>query len=245
MLEESGTLNRRNAKISYSRDKIWQRVKVCPLGLFVYTVLLSGVSACGGSGGGGDDGRTTDTALRIIHGSIDATPIRASVEDIVLSDVRYASASEYVRVPEGPHALKVERSDGSEVSTLNVELEARTEYTLFVHGTIGDQDFRLRLISEPIGRPDEGKCFVQILNSYSGAISVAAGDIVLTPVRFGSSSGFIEFPAGPTSFQIRDDENASLGGLSLELPDRGEVTLHITGKKRLGVSFLRSHVDFD
>lgn len=219
-------------------------MKRCMLGV----CLALQISCGGGSGGGTADGRTTSTAIRIVHGGIETTPISLRVGLDTVQSGRFAEATQYVKLEKGEAVIGVERqnSPGVIIGTHMLTLEDNTEYTLFLYGEEEKGNVNTVLIKEPVSRPDVGFARLQILNSRSGSdkVSVAEGDIVYGPAAFGSSSGFFDLPSGLHTFKIKD-ESHTIKTISVDIPDRGELTVHVTGSGNIGIDFVSLLFDLD
>ncbi|MDD2943730.1 MAG: hypothetical protein PHC51_12285, partial [bacterium] len=71
----------------------------------IASVLLLTLSSCSGGGGSDSSERTRETAVRIVHASIDTTPIDLTGPEGFVQSARYNQATEYVPVPEGAVTL--------------------------------------------------------------------------------------------------------------------------------------------
>ncbi len=222
------------------------------LALLASLFFMFSLNACSGGGGGDDggDGRTRKTALRIIHGSIDGTPVIARIGDIFLQKSRFAQLQDYVRVEdEEPATVTIERANapGVILRSLPVPFESETEYTVFVSGEARDDEGRAVLITEPVEQADEGFARIQFLNglSQAGSLSLRGVDFTTALAREGQSSGYVETVSGPQDLSVVDDEGRVIEELSLVLADRGDVTVLITGSTELNYQIVRVFEDLD
>lgn len=215
------------------------------------------LAACGGGGGGGDGGgpagRTTDTALRLIHASIDAVPLTVTVNQggtlVPVHTARYAQATDYFRLEEGDALLTVERanSPGSTVVQFPLQLAKETEYTLFAVGEARKGNFRVTLLQDIVARPEEGLAHLQVMNGYdhAGPLSVSVGGLNKGPLTLGATTGFFEVASGPQTLIISTSQGGELARVALDLPDRGEATIVVSGAGDLGVHYITIYNDLD
>lgn len=222
---------------------------------FWSAIVLLQLGACsgGGGGGGGADGRTTDTAVRLIHASIDAVPFSLSViQDGVstaIQTARYAQSTSYVPVAEGNQLITLERANtpGAVVASFPTQLKEETEYTFFVLGEERRGNFRTTLIEDLVSRPEEGFSLVQVLNGFDddSAITVSVAGASQGPIGLGGSSGFFELPIGPQTFVISTVGGGERARVTVDLADRGETTILLSGSADLNVNFVTLYSDLD
>jgi len=205
-------------------------------------LVISLLAACGGGGGGGDGaaGRTTSTAVRLIHGAVAVAPLQVIVGEEVISEDAYAQSSDFVQVPSGPAEIVLRRAKSTEGSfrTLAANLEPETEYSLFLFGGIDDGTDEVKLIEEPITRPEEGFARVRVLNALAGSSGLRLSGTSLesngVSAVFGATSGFVESRSGPVSITVSSDNGVPLSTLAVTLADRGELTVLISGSSDVG-----------
>lgn len=226
---------------------VWNDMRISSA-VLTCIVALSGCGGGGGDGGGGA-GRTTETAVRMIHASIDGAPLTASIPGLVLQKARFAELTSYVPLQPGGVNITVERvnSPGVTVGNISAVLAEDTEYTLFVHGSAQAGTIEALLLTEPVERPEEGTARVQLLNGYIGSSGMELrGTGFGTPrAAEGASSGFITVPSGVQQISVVDERGRTIQSAAITLEDRGEATVVISGSRDLGISFLRTYVDLD
>lgn len=219
------------------------------LNIVTIFLLVISASACSGGGDGESEGRTRKTALRVIHGSIDGTPVIARIEDIFLQQTRFGQLQDYVPVEEGDALVTIERANapGVILRSIQVPFESETEYTVFVSGEARDDQGRAVLITEPVEQPDEGFARIQFLNglSQAGSLSLRGADFTSPLAREGQSSGYVETASGPQDLAIVDDGGRVIERLTLDLVDRGDITVLITGSVELDYQIIRVFQDLD
>ena len=157
-------------------------------GLIFLFVVLSFVSifftACSGGGGGGENSgasddsasleRSTSTAIRLLHGSIDSTPVDLYVDGELVQTARFAQERFYTRVPPGLRAIELRRTNSTRlVSGFSVELASDTEYTIFLYGEARDADLSVDLLEDISLRPEDGSANFRVFNAYHGVSSIS------------------------------------------------------------------------
>ena len=208
-------------------------------------LLISLFAACGGGGGGGDGGdgaagRTTSTAVRLIHGAVAVAPLQVIIGEQLVSEDAYAQSSNFVQVPSGPAEIILRRAKSTDGSfrTLAANLEPETEYSLFLFGGIKDGSDEVKLIEEPVTRPEEGFARVRVLNALAGSSGLRLSGTSLqsngVSAVFGASSGFVESLSGPVSITVSSNNGVPLSTLAVNLADRGELTILISGSSDVG-----------
>ncbi len=232
---------------------IYQAAKAAPrvvrrvrgvLAAFVSLFLLSACSSGGGDEGGSPGGRPSAPAVRILHAAIDVEPVRLMSPDLSSTDARYMQDNVgYATFPQGPQNLVVERrnSPGAVVAAISGQIQDETYYSLLLSGEASQDRFNLRLLPEPVGRPEAGFGRVQLVHGLIGAntIVLRSGSFTLGPVEFRSSSGYADLPAGPQTLLLSTSDGRNLGSVTIDLADRGEATVLVGGSLGDGVIFRR------
>lgn len=215
-------------------------------------VLLVFFISCssGGGGDGGGEGRTRDTAVRVVHAALDTVPVSVLVGvDQFIQTARYAEATNYIPVDDGPIAFSVERlnSPGVVLKNIQATLEKKTEYTLFVFGNTLENTLNISLLTDTTERPELGTAYLAVINGYEGpgSISAQSSDVVLGTVKYGSTSGFQVVASGPQTIAVSDGSGNPLSSITTTIVDRGELTLLVTGSRDVGVVFTTLYNDLD
>jgi len=220
--------------------------------------LIVGVTGCGGGGGDGEtsNGRTTSTALRIIHGSIDSSPVSLRQGTNVMQTARYAQAKDYVEVqdPNAPFVLETANTPGDIIMQLPTPLKQDTEYSIFVYGNVGDRSFSTILTEDVALRPDSGRALLQVRNAYHGSSVITATatggenglmNTSLGEINFGHGGRFIDVASGLQTVVIRNKSGRQIASVAVNIPDQGEAVLLVTGSSELGVVFTPVYTDLD
>jgi len=227
--------------------------------LFLLISLLSLCSCSGGGGGGGDseessedssNGRTTLPGLRIIHGSIDGSPLTAKISGLGVQTARYVEPRFFSRIEEGQDVNIVidrARSIGVGLTNFVTDIENGNEYTVFVFGSVSDDTATARLLVEPVIQPDDGFARIRILNALegSGGVVLETLGLVQEAESIGEATEFSEIPSGPRTLFVRTDTGSPLGSLEIEVENRSEISVLVTGSLELGVVYVKAYTDFD
>lgn len=219
-------------------------------------------SSCGGGDGGGSSvssdsdnalsaslKRTTKTALRVVHGAIDTTPVVVSVGGKEIQSAKYGQSKLYQSVSAGDALLLVSRQNdpGHTFTQFAASFAKDAEYTVFIVSKPSGIGLNIKLITDVVSRPESGRGFLRIMNAYqeSSSVQVSTAAASVPAVSFGGVSGFIDVASGPITVNFSNSSGGGIGGGVFEVPDRGELTLLVTGSKRLGVSFVQQYRDLD
>lgn len=219
--------------------------------LFLLSLSLASCSSGGGDGGGGgSQDRTTETALRLIHGSIDGSPLTLKILGLDVQTARFAQETIFTPIERGENINIVvdrARSLGVNLARITSDITNGNEYTIFVYGSVGDGTETARLIVEEVRTPENGKTFLRLLNALegSGGIVIEDATTILEAEHLGSVTDFLEVESGLRSFNIRTDLGQKLATLEIELENRSEVSVLVTGSLDLGVVYVRTFFDFD
>lgn len=214
--------------------------------------LLLLLSSCGGGGGGGDERRTRDTAVRIIHGSVDGAPVQITFDEeepAARLKAAFAEGTEFRRVDSGPLSLNVERanSQGVGLGILSAQLEDETEYTIFVNGEARTGSIRATLLAEEVAQPEEGSAHVQLLHGVEnlGRLRLRVAGELSSNTSRGGTTGFLTVPSGLQLLEAVNGDGGVVASTEVLIEDRSEVTLLVAGDSSLGFVTIKSFVDFD
>lgn len=228
--------------------------------LILSLLILLTLASCSSGGDGGGDGesnedgsqvRTREPGLRIIHGSIDGSPLTAKINGIDIQTSRYVEPQFFTSILEGVDvsiAVDRARSVGVSLTNITTDIVGGNEYTIFVYGSVMNDTERARLIVEPVVEPEDGFARVRIMNALEGSGGVvleSAGGLIEEAEMVGDATDFVEIPAGPRTFFVRTDLGSPLGSVEIDLENRSELSVLVTGSLELGVVFVKTFVDFD
>ncbi|HMO17372.1 MAG TPA: hypothetical protein PKA63_04560 [Oligoflexia bacterium] len=219
--------------------------------IFSLIIFLAFSNSCGGGGGGGDGGgrRSTQTALRVFHAGLDAVPVGVYIGNEFIGETRYLGKSLFKTLKPQDTVLKLTRSDrfNEPVAEFPVSLALNTEYSLFIYGEVKSGTFRVKLLEEPIIRPESGRARVQFLNalSDSGDVRFNLTNLDTVSVRFGTSSGFIDIPEGIYDLRAVSSNGQSIILNSITISDRGETSFLLGGKPEYDFISIKIYEDFD
>lgn len=214
-------------------------------------------TGCGGGGGGdgGGAGRTTGTGLRILHGATDIEPVDLRIGEQLLQRAKFGDTPGFVEADKGPQKIALDRANalGTTVASLDATLEDKVEYSLLLFGRETSGTFSVKLLPEPVVRPESGRARLQLVHALEGAGAItatwtgAAGAPSATtePAQFSLSSGFIDVPFGPGQVTVKNSRGGTLFSVNVDIPDRGEATVLAFGVTDLGVTLGRVVLDLD
>jgi hypothetical protein len=189
--------------------------------LLTSAVLL--MTACGDSNGGG-------TELRVVHGSPDAPSVDVLVDNqVVLSNVPFKVASEYLDIDEGARNVKVNAA-GTTTTVIDVTptLQEHTAYTVIATNYLASIE-PLLLVDDRVPAA-QGKAKVRVVHGAPGAPAVdvyvtAPGASldgvtpVLANVPYKAASDYLTVDAG--EYQVR----VTVAGTQTVAIDTGTVEL--------------------
>ena len=181
-----------------------------------------------------------EARVRVVHASPDAPDVDVLLDDaVVLSDVPYLVASDYLEAPAGEHNVKVNAA-GTTTTVIDedVTLVDGTDYTVIASGLVAA--LTPIVLEDDNSTPAAGNARVRAIH---GAPSAPAVDIyvtapgadlegetpVLTGVAFGDVADYLEVPAG--DYQVRV---TPAGTKTVEI-DSGTLTL-VSGQVRTAIA---------
>jgi hypothetical protein len=224
-------------------------------------ILFSSIG-CGGGGGGGGGGsdnsnnqttdvgqlsRGTDTAIRLMHGTIDATPLTLRTGTQAIRSGRFAQETFYSRVSPGELLLSVERANTPSVIAAEqvATIEKGKEYTALITGSAGALMFKL--IEDTTVRPGIGLTSVRLVNSLQGLSGITAelSGVTFPNVSFGGASGFLDIPSGVATLTVKNQGGAVILSKTVELLDQADISILVTGSNSLGAVFAVLYRDLD
>jgi hypothetical protein len=175
-------------------------------------------------------GPENESRVRVVHASPDAPDVDVLVDDaVVLSDVPYLTASDYLDVDAGARNLKVNAA-GTTTSVIDadVDLTDGADYTVIASGLAAE--IEPLLLEDDNAAPAAGNVKVRAIHGAPSAPAVdvyvtapgadiAAATPALSGVLFGDVSDYLEVPAG--SYQVR----VTPAGTKTVVIDSGTLTL--------------------
>ncbi len=216
--------------------------------LFLLFIFLSGfLISCGGGGGGGSGEKGSSknkptsnvkgTAIRILHGAIDANPVDlySSLKEDKLGSSFFAESSFFVSLPSGEQVLKLVRATSlDQISAFPITVEKDSRRTLLLYGNVEKFGLSTNLVED--NRPEilNGMSAFRVAHALIGASAVSAtlGDVVITDgTQSGGISSYIEVPAGDFELKINRtvDKRSLFSGL-ISLAESRTYTFLITGE---------------
>ena len=215
--------------------------------LAIFIVLL--ISSCGGGGGSSGGSSSRETAVRVIHASVDSSPVSVRVGTTFIREASFLQVTEYVPVPFGPTTFTVERAKMPDIKIGDVtaNLIEDTEYTLLVYGQAKESSVKLALIPDVISESVEGRSKIKLINAIDGQASLImhGTDFSSSEVSFGSSGDYYDTVSGIQNLRVANKQGDTFASLSTDVINRGDVTLVAAGNRSIGVMLLRSYADLD
>jgi hypothetical protein len=181
-----------------------------------------------------------EARVRVVHASPDAPDVDVLLDDaVVLSDVPYLAASDYLEAPAGEHNVKVNAA-GTTTTVIDedVTLDDGADYTVIASDLVAA--LTPIVLEDDNSAPAAGNARVRAIH---GAPSAPAVDIyvtapgadleeetpVLTGVEFGDVADYVEVPAG--DYQVR----VTPAGTKIVAIDSGTLTL-VSGQVRTAIA---------
>jgi hypothetical protein len=217
------------------------------------------LSACSGGGSGGSDSGdngdddslrvTNKPAVRIIHSSIDAVPVGITSNGVFLGESSYLGKNKFYNLGLGSNLITLTRSARASepLRSLNLNVADKEEYTVFVYGAQRDENFNVKILPEPIVKPLDGMSRFQVLNGLSDASSIkfSISTTQNKVVPFGNTSGFLDIPSGVYDVSVVAANGAALGVTSVNLSEKIEITLVVSGKLEYSFVSMKTYQDLD
>lgn len=215
----------------------------------ISVLLLLSLSSCSGGGGSSSSGRTRETAVRIVHASIDTTPLDIVGPEGFIQSARFNQATDYVPIKDGAITLVLSRARVPQVvaATFSETLKKNMEYSVFVYGEASDV-LRKEIIEDIVQEPSSGNGMLRFMNGYSSnsrlLLQIDGAD--WTPVlQLGGHSDFAELPAGEHSYAVRSEAGKTVSSGLFTLDEGSELTVVISGSAELAVAFVTFYTDLD
>lgn len=217
--------------------------------LVLLVALFLSASCSSGGGGDSDSSATRDTAIRVLHGAVDATPISLRHGPTVAQTAYFSIVSPYHKLLEGQNTVVLEKANVSEgaVTDLSQIYKPKTEYTALVYGSAKDDTLKVNLIEDSIQEPASGNARVRLYNALDGnnSVSVTVDKTKVGPAKIGGASEYIEVPFGTYPAVVYGDGNTRLYGFNLTLNEKEEVSLLVTGALDLDLVIVTPYTDRD
>lgn len=220
----------------------------------MFLIVFSSVG-CGGGGGGGADGRTRDTAVRIVHAGIDATPVtlnalNAEGQLAQVQTARYVEETSYVRLRDQSQVLEIFRANAPEaiVRRIPADLQKNTEYTLFIYGEVETESLDVALLTDIVSEPPSGMTKVRLLSAVNDQphVSLSAAGFSIAKVPYGRASDFQDVPSGPPQQVIaKNSSGRTIASATIDFLEGSELTILVAGSSYLDSYFIRVYRDLD
>lgn len=162
--------------------------------------------------------------VRVIHTVPDAPAVDVAVTggDVLIPNLAFPSASDYLTVPAGTYDLEVRIAGSADVALPlpGTSFDANTVYEIFAIGSVADGILTALVIPSPIhggtastaatctaalGIGAEGDACVNVVHASPDAPAVDVyvdGQLALSNLAFGAFSGWVPVPAGEHRIQV-------------------------------------------
>lgn len=156
------------------------------------------------AGCGGDDG-PSNTRLRILHASPDAPNVDVYVDNgLVLANVAYPTASGYLTISAGTHAIKINAA-GTQTTVINVSpnLAKDGAYTAIAANFLAS--IQPLLATDDTSAPPSGQIRLRVIHAApdAGPVDILVNDqVVLSNVPFGAISSYLTVSPGTYDVKV-------------------------------------------
>jgi hypothetical protein len=162
--------------------------------------------------------------VRVVHTVPDAPAVDVAVTggDVLVPNLAFPSASDYLTVPAGAYDLEVRIAGSADVALPlpGTAFDANTVYEVFAIGSVADGILAALVIPSPIhggtasttatctatlGIGAEGDACVNVVHASPDAPAVDVyvdGQLALSNLAFGAFSGWVPVPAGEHQIQV-------------------------------------------
>jgi len=180
------------------------------LGIGIAVLLLVGCG--GGSSGDGSVG----TGVRMLHSSIDASPVElrssSSEENFLIS--RFTSNSGYMNLSPGEHILSVRRARSSDTDLflLALDLERNKRHSVLLSGNL-ENGLKTTLFEDYTEGLGQNEIALRLVHGLTGASQIRAtfgGVEIAKAVDFGSAAEYIVLPDNAGELLIRREADSRI-----------------------------------
>jgi hypothetical protein len=169
--------------------------------LAIFLVFMATVIA----GCGGSDDNSGSTHLRILHASPDAPNVDIYVDNgLVLANVPYPDASNYLTIAAGAHNIKVNAA-GTSTTVISVSptLSRDTYYTAIAANFVAS--IQALLATDDSTAPPAGQARLRVIHAApdAGPVDILVNNqVVLSNVPFTAISNYLTVPAGTYDVKV-------------------------------------------
>lgn len=202
----------------------------------VFLVVVACLYGCGG--GGGSDGSSASTGVRLLHASIDDAPqsLVSSLDSTkVLQTPRFADASLYVGVKKDPQSFRISGGQISGLSSSSVTVSKGERYSLLLIRDVGTGTPRVNLISDAPPALSSGQSALRFVHGMPGAAIIVAsigGKSETLSSPYGQASDYMVVPSGAVSYTVqRKSDGATVLNETRLLADTHAYSVLVTGQE--------------
>lgn len=201
---------------------------------------LAALASCGGGGGGGGGGGSAATGVRVLHASIDASPVNIVVNDGTTSNVvvergKFGFATNYGALGNGPQTLAMTRTltPSVVVGQSSVTVNSGERRSFLIYGDNQTFGLRTNIFLDNPGAFSEGSGKVRVINGVTGAAGLTVGldSSSLGSVSFGDALDYTSVSAGAHRFVLRRaSDGASVGSAGVTIESGRAYTILAAGE---------------
>lgn len=188
--------------------------------LIVIIVALS-VTGCGGGGGGGGgsaEGVGASTGARVLHASIDLSPIDIFTNpDEPAATARFGMPSPYVGLSSGPQGVLLKKAKSIDVITnLSLNVEKGLRQSILVYGDYRVPALQIAVLQDIAPELDDTSSSIRVVNGLLSSGTAVAGTInaaTTFTAPYGGATEYIQVPAGVANIVL---DNGSSGSFTVE-----------------------------
>jgi hypothetical protein len=228
-----------------TREDVFLVMKSCRRGIFrilLTTVLVLGVTACGGGGGGSASGSEGTEGIRVLHASIEAAPVdvlSSSSEGPIISQAFFAGSLGYQPLKKEVQTLFLTRalSPSRVVASFEVDGASLKRSSLLLFGDVSTFGLRAKLLEDRVPEVITHSV-LRIVHGATGASAIrvqianSEGSLVEDVIGFGEESAYLEIPH-EDSLQVvvqRAVDGRLLASPTLAFKKGGAYTILVAGE---------------
>lgn len=173
--------------------------------------LVSTLIACsggGGSGGDSSDNGRPETGIRVIHASIDSTPLELTASSGQTLSAKFGESSGYTSLPSEPITLNLGVANLSQEVIFSdfVTFEGGSVHSLLVYGSNSSTGLQQNYLDDALPEITADQAVVRVVHGAVGASAIAAsvgGSLISDEIAFGSASRYVAVTPGPLLVRAR------------------------------------------
>jgi len=188
---------------------------------FLFIIVIALTFGCGGGGGGGGGsaaGVGASTGARVLHASIDLSPIDIFTNpDEPAATARFGMPSPYVGLSSGPQGVLLKKANSSDVITnLSLNVEKGLRQSILVYGDYRVPALQIAVLQDIAPELDDTLSSIRVVNGLLSSGTSVSGAINATTAfaaPYGGATEYIQVPAGVANVVL---DNGSSGSFTVE-----------------------------